>query len=161
MRLLSITKRAQGFRQRIDTALAVLESPAGFWLYARMAAWALVLRPLKFVVPVRWLARLMWVAAETGARARTREARVITLAGLLYRRRAEGYCLERSLLLYRFLSSKRADPHLILGLLKTAEGWKGHAWIVVDGEPVGESADGLHDFTPLFMFGPNGAMQAL
>ena len=68
-----------------------------------------------------------------------------------------GNCLERGLVLYRFLSAAGFEPSLVAGFRKTEDGrLRGHAWVVVDGNPVGESAASLEDFERALAFGPDG-----
>jgi hypothetical protein len=85
----------------------------------------------------------------------------------LYRpsRDDEGICLERSLLAYRFLSGAGANPRLVVGIQPgdtsgTGSSLIGHAWIVVDGEPLFESPASLSEYTSFFSFGRAGALDA-
>jgi len=161
MRSLQPLKSRYGLRQVGRVFAFIKEAEEAPLLFVRMAAWSLVLYPLKTIMPVGALARLMWAAVGVEPRCPERERVMIRLAGLIYRRRSHRSCLERSLLLYRFLSSARANPQLIIGLKNLPKGWEGHAWVIVDDQPVGESVEALRGFAPLFLFGPDGKLQLL
>jgi hypothetical protein len=136
-----------------------IEGPAGVWLGVRMLAWSAVLPILKHVVPLRVLTRLMW--AETRAIPRPqRERQVAFLARRIYRVRPvlrRDNCLERSLLLYRFLSREGLAPRLVLGAQKSDRLIVGHAWVKVAGRPVIDDHEALADYTPIAEFGAQGA----
>lgn len=66
-------------------------------------------------------------------------------------------CLERSLLMYRFLAELRADPVLVVGLTNAGR-TRGHAWVLVDGIPVGEREETLEEMTPVLAFGAGGKL---
>jgi Transglutaminase-like superfamily len=66
-------------------------------------------------------------------------------------------CLERSLLAYRYLSEINAAPVLVVGLASERPA-RGHAWVLVDGQPVAESEHALAEMTPILAFGPGGAV---
>ena len=68
----------------------------------------------------------------------------------------EGICLERSLLAYRFLSGAGADPRLLIGIRVGGGSVIGHAWVVVDGEPLFEQGA---DFETFFAFGRDGTLE--
>ena len=139
-----------------------IESPADAWLACRMAAWALALPVLKRVVRLETLARLMW--ADRGRTAARRDvAKIAQVSRLLARRRPpQSYdrCYERSLLAYRFLSQRGADPRLVVALRKgDLGGMAGHAWVTVGGRPVDEP-DLHEDYEPLVVFGRGGKREA-
>jgi hypothetical protein len=126
-----------------------------------MAFWALVLPWLKYVVPPRALARLMWRSARITQRDPEGEMRIAALSHLVHRgrRRRRYNCLERSLIAYRFLSEANADPQLVLGIRRPSRRLEVHAWVVVDGAPVRESPAALRGIEPLIAFGPRGVLQ--
>jgi hypothetical protein len=126
-----------------------------------MAFWALSLPLLKHLVSVRFLARLMWRSGRLAQRDFEDEARIVLLSHLVHpgRRKSKYNCLERSLIAYRFLSEVSADPRLVLGVRKLNGVVEGHAWVVVDGRPVRESAGSLRGFRPLVVFGIAGEPQ--
>lgn len=138
------------------------DAPGDGWLLARMLAWRTVLPFLKRRVPLATLARVMWRDPRAGIRP-TRAARIIDLAHRLYwgyRAGEEDICLERSLLTYRFLSSAGADPQLVIGIRRPGDSVIGHAWLVVDGEPLFEPAASVGEYASFFSFGRRGALQA-
>jgi hypothetical protein len=108
---------------------------------------------LKYVLPLPVLVRIM-------ARIRPRpragdEERILALAAAFgrLRPRSQGNCLERSLLAYRFLLGTGCAPELVLGVNKT-DRVSGHAWVTLNGAPVGHAHDGVFD--PIIVFGPDG-----
>jgi hypothetical protein len=142
---------------------AIVGSPTPWrdaWLGARMLAWALALPALKRIVPLPTLVRVMWKSGATSQRDPDREQRIARLAGWFARATNPsnaGACLQRSLLTYRFLSESHADPRLMVAFRKTDAALAGHAWIVVDGQAIGEPAGALDDFLPVVAFGAHGA----
>src|SRR5579871_6309761 len=119
-----------------------LRSFADVSLAARAFAWACVLPVLKHLLPIQSLASLMH--RPPGPR-RYRDARledqIVTFArwgARLVRWRAGGNCLERGLIAYRYLCAAGAQPTLVVGIGKNERGVLGHAWVVVDGQPMGE-----------------------
>jgi hypothetical protein len=70
-----------------------------------------------------------------------------------------GNCLERSLLTYRFLGAVDANPCLVVGVRHGAmpDGLRGHAWVVVDGVPAGESLESVDDFASIVVFRADGS----
>jgi hypothetical protein len=125
-------------------------------LFLRMSMWAVLLPILRRTVRLDTLARLMWREPRTNGRVDVR--RLVDLSRLVARRRpptSENRCLERSLLAYRFLSARNADPKLVVALRETDEPPRGHAWVVVDGVPVGEPGP-LDDYVPLVTYGRGG-----
>ena len=112
----------------------------------------------KHLVPLRWLARWAW-CTPVGQRDRTAERglaasvlRLSQLTGL-----PDRDCLQRSLLLYRVLSRAGAAPLLIIGFGRINGAVRGHAWVVVDNQPVLKEAE-LLQFSPAFGFGAGGFM---
>jgi hypothetical protein len=127
---------------RVDVRLAV-----------RMTGWVIVLPVLKRVRPLHELARLMWSDPRAGL-PRERELAVKSYAEWLYRGRPlfGDNCLERSLLLYRFLSEAGVDPILIVGAQRNGPCVAGHAWVKIQGRSIGD-ADG---YEAVVAFGPRG-----
>lgn len=153
-------------RDGVRATRECITSPADAWLAARMAAWALVLPLLKRVVPLPRLVQLMVVppkgADRDTARDTARERRVVALSRLLYAPlvRADIGCLQRSLLAYRFLGAAGARPSLLVGMRREGGEMHGHAWVTVDGEPAGEPAAWVGQFSPVLVFGSEGARAA-
>lgn len=140
---------------RLRAVPTVIRTPADIALAVRMFAWSLVLPVLKHALPLPRLARLMW-SERAGERRPKQEAQVATLARWIYRLRPLAWrdnCLERSLLVYRYLSRSGAEPRLVVAVGLDDEGVAGHVWVTVDGEPVNDSRAGLQVFSPVVTFG--------
>ena len=119
----------------------------------RAAAWMSALRVAKFLVPLPRLARLMQSAPSTRVRHPSHERRVTQLVDRVasgLRLADQGNCLERSLVLYRMLGRLGAAPKLIIGVTRSGGAVAGHAWVSVDGRPVGELVP--DDMTPIAVF---------
>lgn len=110
---------------------------------------------LRRVVALETLVRLAWQPP--------RQPRDASADALLARRIArlsewcggKDDCLPRSLVLYRELSKRGADPALVIGF-RAADRLLGHAWVTVDGRPVNEAEDVRSTMTPVCAFGPGG-----
>jgi hypothetical protein len=128
----------------------------GVPLRLRMLPWALGLPVLKHVLPLPVLARVCW------SRRRSRRPvaiEFIVRAGLRTRPiPSRGNCLERSLLLYRYLSWAGAEPTLATGVRLEDGRLHGHAWVTVTGVSVGESPEEVGTYTPVVSFGPQGRL---
>jgi hypothetical protein len=119
----------------------------------RAAMWMVVLRVVKFVVPLPRLARFMQAAPRSGVRDLARERRITQLVDRVansLRLADQGNCLERSLVLYRLLGRLGAGPQLIIGVTRSGGAVAGHAWVSVDGRPIGELVP--DDMTPIAVF---------
>jgi hypothetical protein len=131
-------------------------------LIARLLVWALLVPMLKRLVPLPNLARLMWVDRPSGTPNHERQKRIIRAARLVLRARPLGQdenCLDRSLVLYRFLSMEMLDPRLVVGVRRGPDAVKGHAWVTVDGRPVVEPS--VAEYTPLAVIGPAGVVEVV
>ena len=133
-------------------------------LLVRAIAWRLVLPVLKHAVPLRTLAR--WMSATpplvSERSAMARRARVDAIRELLAqggRLVISGNCLERSLLLYRFLGEAGAAPRLVMGVNREGTTLGGHAWVELDGEPLADATTGR--FVPVMVFSADGTAQPL
>ncbi len=130
------------------------------WLALRMGAWALAIPLLTRALSLPTLARIMWKNSRSLRHDRERAQRVVRLADWLSRATkltTGGACLRRSLLAYRYLSELDADPRLVVAFRRTdSRAIVGHAWVVVDGEPIGEGSLPLDEFLPAVSFGPRG-----
>jgi hypothetical protein len=144
-------RRLRALRQRAAT-------PADLLLIAQVTAWLLLLLVLKRLLPLPALVRFAGGRSRARKRRRDREDRIVSLAWWLCGPRGEGrgHCLERSLVIYRLLSLAGADPQLVISTSKADGKLFGHAWVAVDGEPVGEPAASLSAFRPLLVFGGGG-----
>jgi hypothetical protein len=153
-----VRRIVEASRHRVSRFRTHISSPADVWLLARMLIWALVLPLLKHVLPLRHLARLAYREARGGGRLPERERQVVAFARWLSRpfSSPQADCLQRSLLIYLFLSEINASPHLIVGVRKGSEAVFVHAWVIAAGVPVGESEASLREFVPVVAFGAGG-----
>lgn len=129
-------------------------------LTIRVLPWRITLPVLKHAISLPKLARLASPNAErTPDRELERESAAVVAR--LFRgvpRDGRGNCLERSLVLYRFLSLAGADPKLVVGMGHGGTRFVGHAWVVVEDEVVLDSRDEVARFKTLAEFGPGGRM---
>jgi hypothetical protein len=118
---------------------------------------------LRHVLSLERLAQLAWRDPRNQDRDPQLEARTIAQATKLRHLfdRADRRCLPRSLALYRALSRAGASPQLWIGFRKVAGRVDGHAWVTVDGCPVGEAEALIPSLTPTCGFGAKGATIAL
>jgi hypothetical protein len=149
--------------RRKQRFLQLIRSPSDSWLIIRMLGWALILPILKRIVPLRTLAKLVWSGRQMPVRNFEQEQKIATVIRWIYVFifSNEKSCVQRSLLLYRYLSLSHSDPRLYTGMRRDQNNWKGHAWILVDGKPFGEFDSKIEDFKPLFSFGEHGVMTKL
>ena len=114
---------------------------------------------LKHVIPLHMLIRLAWRRPTTTRdfgtvkRLAALALRTAQLAGL-----SDRNCLQCSLLLYRVLSRVGADPVIVVGFRRVGGKLSGHAWVVVDGLALADTADNVAGFEPMFGFGRQGAL---
>jgi hypothetical protein len=141
---------------RARALAGLLARPRDAWLAARALGWLCVLPVLKRTLPLERLIRLMWRAPPRGStRDRGREQRTIRIVSRLSRT-SGGNCLERSLVLYRYLARANADPHLVVGMARPDE-YLGHVWVTVDGRALLETPETLRGYTELVKFRAGGA----
>lgn len=158
-------------RSRSGRIRAQFTSVGDVGLALRVFGWALVLPVLKQLVPIRSLARVMHVAPSNSFNHRRHasnprdpvlETRILTFArwgARLIRWRSGGNCLERGLIAFRYLGAAGANPTLVVGLGPDDRGGMiGHAWVLVDGRPAGESEASLAVYTPVFAFATDGTL---
>jgi hypothetical protein len=140
-----------------------ITSPSDVLLATRIIAWAFVLPLLKRVLPLPRLVLLVRRRGGASTRRARREDQIVTFARWacrLTRWPSGGNCLERSLVAYRFLAGVNADPWLVVGIGSDGRApVQGHAWVVVDGHPVGESVERLRDFACVVAFRPDGSVE--
>ena len=73
--------------------------------------------------------------------------------------RDDGNCLERGLIAYCFLLEGHAEPTLVIGMGRNdAENVIGHAWVLLNGAPAGESATSVSQYVPVLAFAPDGSL---
>ena len=130
-------------------------------LVLRILAWLAAMPILKRVVPVRTLGRAMHLRPAVSHRDYERERRILTFArwgARLIRWSRDGNCLERGLVAYRYLGQAGANPALMVGVGRTGESLMGHAWVIVDGIPMGECESRLASYTPVFVIAADGSV---
>lgn len=146
---------------RLSRVAARFGSPADVLLGARILLWACALPILKRILPIHPLVRLVWRTPRLEPDA-ARDERVIVFARWacrLTRWKSGGNCLERGLIVYRFLLEGRAAPTLVVGMGRGGDAdITGHAWVVLNGQPAGESAQSVSQYVPVFAFGPDGGL---
>jgi hypothetical protein len=135
-----------------------ITSAADLWLAVRMCGWALLLPVLKRVVPIRPLVRLLRRSPDGSAFPAARIVLYARWAARAVRWRSGGNCLERSLLAFRYLGASGAQPTLVVGLAPSGSRMIGHAWVLLDGRPVGETNDELRRFTAVMAFACDGTL---
>lgn len=131
----------------------VREGPSGWLLVARMLVWRWALPLLRRRVGLTALVQL--AAHPRSTPDITLRRRAVRFAHAFYRR-TDGTCLERSLLLFRYLGRAGAAPQLVVGFMLEGEGVIGHAWVEVEGRPLLEVEDPTAKYVSLVRFGPDG-----
>ena len=146
---------------RVSRVAARFTSPADVGLAIRIMTWACVLPVLKRVMPIRSLVRLVWRSSRLAPDAE-RDERVVVFARWacrLVRWRDGGNCLERGLIAYRFLLEGHAEPTLVIVMGRNdAANVIGHAWVLLNGAPAGESSTAISQYVPVFAFAPDGSL---
>jgi Transglutaminase-like superfamily len=148
-------------RRRARVLAGLVARPRDGWLALQMAGWRLLLPVLKRRRSLPWLVALMWDGSGSERENPDREAYIAELATLVFRSRhieKFGNCLDRSLVLYRYLSAVGANPELVVGMKRMQGAVEGHAWVEVRGRPVEESPEVLDGLARVTTFGaPMGA----
>ena len=127
-----------------------------------MVVWRLAVPVLKWVLPLPRLARFMWTPATRPQRDPARERQIVTLSEALsgpHGGHLLDNCLERSLVSYRFLSRAGAAPELVFGIARDGEPRRGHAWVMLDGNPVHDTPVSLERFEEFGTFGADGSLR--
>jgi Transglutaminase-like superfamily len=136
-------------KRRTRRVVSLLARPGDLSLALRMAAWRLVLPALKRRMPLEALIDRMWTQAPAEPAGPEQEARVADLAAMVFRSEHPyryGNCLERSLVLCRYLSAAGSDPQLLVGMRRGENELEGHAWVVARGHAVGETPESLEGY---------------
>jgi hypothetical protein len=125
-----------------------------------MLAWQGLLSLAKHLVPMAALVRVVTPASRAVSRDAAREQHVVRLALWADAWWGHGHssCLERSLVMYRFLSGIGARPRLVVGARKQGARVEGHVWVEVDGRAVAEEPR-VRGFVPVTAFA-GGATEA-
>jgi Transglutaminase-like superfamily len=146
----------RSFRGRLRTLRKHIRSPSDALLVLRLLAWRLALAPLKRAVPIATLVRLM---ATPGGRSTRDTRRIAELVSWLYaprRNRDLGNCLDRSLVLYRFLSQNEPGTRLVLGMRRGSSELEGHAWVIAGDRAFGYTPASGGGFVTLATFAADG-----
>ena len=104
-----------------------------------MTCWAVAARGLVRFVPLKRLVRLVEPRTATRSSHERDVTRIVALSQTVTRytaSRPETRCLVRSLVAYRYLARAGRRPELHVGFERTAQGLRGHAWVVLEGAPV-------------------------
>ena len=149
---------ATGPASRGRALAGLLASPRDAWLAARALGWLCILRVLKRTLPLERLVLLMWSTPRGDTRDRGREQRTTRIVFRLSRT-SGGNCLERSLVLYRYLARANADPELVVGMARPDE-YLGHVWVRVDGRALLETPEALRGYTEVVTFRAGRAQQS-
>ena len=130
-------------------------------LMVRMTAWMSVLPLLKRALPIQRLVRLM---SQTPSRRHDLREDVIVRAAWrvsrLQQPRFPDNCLERSLLVYRYLGRSGATPCLHMGVRSDRGVVTGHAWVTVDERAVVDTPAHLDRFRSVVAFDASGSRTA-
>lgn len=151
---------AGSFKHRAGIVRQVLGDRRERGLVVRMLVWRLIVSTLKHIVPIRRLVAIAGSRSPRRAALPTRE-RIIELARLACRPRLNGprdNCLDRSLIAYRYLRAAGDSPSLVVGFGRAGDALRGHAWLVINGEEVGEPHTTHEDFGELVRFAADGLM---
>jgi hypothetical protein len=122
----------------------------------RLLGWRVALAALKRTVPIPTLVRLM---ATPGGRSTRDTPRIVELVDWLYAPRREqdlGNCLDRSLVLYRYLSRNEPGTRLVLGMRRGSSELEGHAWVMAGDRAFGETPASGGGFVTLATFAADG-----
>jgi hypothetical protein len=122
----------------------------------RLLGWRVALAVLKRTVPIATLVRLM---ATPGGRSTQDTRRIVELVDWLYAPRRDrdlGNCLDRSLVLYRFLSRNEPGTRLVLGMRRGSSALEGHAWVIAGDRAFGEIPASGGEFMTLATFAADG-----
>lgn len=127
-------------------------------LLGAMVGWRMALPILKRVLPLPRLVGLVSGGTSDHAPAPADVGRIVTLAGRLFRPRLPhaDNCLERSLLVFRFLLRAGVEPELVCGVEPNGGRVAGHAWVQLEGRPVTDPPEVVARFSPFVRFGPEG-----
>lgn len=121
-------------------------------LFARIVIIALIV-PLLVRLPLGWLASLLELVPVGSVPDSTAPERVPRLLGRAVRygspvvRRG---CLTRGVTQYCLLRRAGFDVRLVFGMGGPAQGFTGHCWLVLGGEPFLERRDPRPEFAELF-----------
>lgn len=151
-----MSEAIRSFRRRLATVRGHVRSLSDALFVARLLAWRVTLAALKRTIPLARLTRLM---ANPSGRPMSDTRRVVEMVDWVYgpRRSADlGNCLDRSLVLYRFLSRSEPETRLVIGMRRGPSGVEGHAWVTAGDLALGTVTGPDGDFVPLAAFDSDG-----
>jgi hypothetical protein len=122
----------------------------------RLLAWRMALPVLKRTVPI---ATLVPVMAHPAGRSTQDTRRIVELVDWIYaprRNEDPGNCLDRSLVLYRFLSPNEPGTRLVLGMRRGSSEIEGHAWVMAGDRAFGRTPASGGGFETLATFAADG-----
>jgi hypothetical protein len=149
------------FRRHASSLRRAVSTPSDALLLARMLGWSAVLPLAKRRLPLPRLVRLMHPRRHASRRDPDREAAIASLAAWVFKTRPPGArdnCLERSLVVYRYLLCAGARPELVMGVARGMEEVYGHAWVTLDGRAVHDSPAMLAGFEPICVAKSDGML---
>src|SRR5262245_21348590 len=157
---------AAAARALFARARTQIERPRDLLLIVLMLCWGVAFRSLKHHVTLPKLVRLAgWRKPNRRDPCRRDEQeKIVTLARWACRPMPwsdRGSCLERGRVPFRYLTAANANPTLVIGMAGRAPDvdlMHGHAWVVVNDQPVGESEASLSEFHPLMKFNADGSV---
>ena len=123
--------------------------------------WAAIVRPLKHVVSMRTLVRLVRNGRERH-RDHARTAAIVQYLSAAGRfpRRPPANCYDRSLAAYRLLGAAGARPELRVGVRRPGgRTLDGHVWVVLDGQAVAETPAFVEQFTTILRVDAEGRLE--
>lgn len=83
--------------------------------------------------------------------------RLIVLTSAAFRRIGlKDFCVPLALLAFARLTRCGFEPEIVFGIAKTGDRLHGHAWIEIDGRPVGEGASPYETFRKTFAYSSAG-----
>jgi hypothetical protein len=110
-------------------------------------------------MPLHTLVQIVSPTPREGPRDPRRERQIALFAdwaSRIVRPRTRGNCLERSLVAYRYLVGAHAEPRLVIGFRRDESSVLGHAWVLVDGQPVSDSPATLDEYQVAMSFDAGG-----
>jgi hypothetical protein len=146
----------RSLRGRLSTLHKFVRSPSDALLVVRLLAWRVALAVLKRTVPIETLVR--WMAAP-GRSPAGDSRRIVELVDWAYAPRRShdlGNCLDRSLVLFRFLSRNEPGTRLVLGMRRGSSELEGHAWVIAGDRAFGETSGSADGFVTLATFAADG-----
>jgi hypothetical protein len=140
--------------------IGIISSPKFVFLIIPILFWVFTLPLLKRLVPLHLLVKLMLYKTVKRTFFNIEINDLLYIIQRIYYS-SEGRCLERSLLLYRYLKFYGKFPELIIGLRKSNSEWTGHAWVEINKEPLAENNNFLNELKPTLKFDSHGNLQKL